>query len=215
MWVRLKVVKQIDVRGTPTKKYPGDWVDIGKQQALLWLSVGDAEIPDMVSHNFDFSECAAHIVENFQKAQSRIVPIYENLKVIDNPIYEYQQRNKAMYWNPKAFLRVELLPIGFSFLDKWDIACPLYNYDALALGEGTPEEQERTKDVIHDLRVLMYDTRLIFARKCDETKEVFKLWRDDVNNGDNDRLAFLRAMYKVKPLMLALPSTWTDKDAPR
>ena len=101
------------------------------------------------------------------------------------------------------------------YLDKWDIACPLYNYDALALDEGTEEEREQTLDVIHDLRVLLYDTRLIFAKKCKQVDQLLTLWREDVNNGKNERLSFLRAIYIVKPLILALPSTWTDKDAPR
>ena len=34
--------------------------------------------------------------------------------------------------NLDSLLRVELAPVGFSFLDMWEVACPLVDYDVLA-----------------------------------------------------------------------------------
>ena len=51
----------------------------------------------------------------------------------------------------------------------------------------------------------MYDTRLIFARNEPEIVKLFDLWQKE----GGGVLAFLRAVYTVKPFILALPSTWT------
>ncbi len=51
----------------------------------------------------------------------------------------------------------------------------------------------------------VYDTRLMFIRRCHATRELVDEWvAEDGHRG----LAFLRALYRVKPLVLALPTTW-------
>ena len=46
MWIKLLTVKQIEIAGDTKTYYPGDWVEIGKQLAMLFVAEGTATIPD-------------------------------------------------------------------------------------------------------------------------------------------------------------------------
>ena len=65
--------------------------------------------------------------------------------------------------------------------------------------------------MIRDLRVPMYDTRVIFAKLTPDTARLIKIWNEI--EGDR-RLAFLQALYKVKPFILALPANWAGANVP-
>jgi len=62
--------------------------------------------------------------------------------------------------------------------------------------------------VVFDMRVQVYDTRVIFARKCRDTDALFAAWGKEKARGVDERLAFLRALHRVVPLVNALPPTW-------
>ncbi len=213
MWVRLKTIQNIDRHGKNIIYHPGDWVDVGKQTALLWLSRGDAEIPSYRKEQFKQGEAGVIIrgVEDATSFQPRFDQSKLNLTLITGE--PYIAFDKTMIWHPNVTLRPELIGAGFSFLDTWEIAAPLYSYDELAVHIGNEVERERTKAVIHDLRTPVYDTRLIFVKHCETTQRLFKLWLDENESGDDERLTFMRAYYMIKPLMLALPVTWHDERA--
>ena len=212
MWIRLKSIQHIERNGKLHTYHPGDWVDVGKQSAMLWMSRGDAEIPSYKRDQFIAGEAGVII-----KAES-IEPytlIFEQAKLIltlvtGEPNIAF---NKTMAWDPHAPLRTELISAGFGFLDTWEIACPLFSYDRLAIHTGSEAERAKTQAVIRDLRVPMYDTRLIFVRNCENTKRLFDQWLNEKDAGGDEQLSFMRAFYAVKPLMLALPITWTQPHA--
>ena len=114
----------------------------------------------------------------------------------------------TLLWNPKLRLRGELVPVGFHLLNTWQVAAPLWDYKELACHVGTDDDRECTQDVVRDLRMPLYDTRLIFVKRCGDTKALIDTWREE--EGD-EKHAFLRALYKVKPLILALPVTWKGR----
>lgn len=105
----------------------------------------------------------------------------------------------------------DLLPAAWHFLQRWDAAVPLWRYGVLAADVGTAEEREMTRAVVHDLRVLLHSVELLFVNTlsgggCD----LYLAWADEVQkveSGDR-RLAFLRAVYQVKPRLCVLPTTW-------
>jgi hypothetical protein len=123
-----------------------------------------------------------------------------------------------MVYHPGLRLRKELVPVGFHLLDTWQVAIPLYDYDKLAIHLAQGAERERTAAVLPDLRVPMYAWELMFLRRCDETGELLRVWREEQGaphaepHADTLRLSLLRALYRVKPLVLALPTTWIWKD---
>jgi hypothetical protein len=212
MWVRLLSIQNITQRGKLVRFNPGDWVDIGRQTAMLWISQGAAEIPNPERWGkFAISGGAGvRILSNAEGALQHPIldPFRKNLEIsIGAPELPYE---RTMLWSPALKLRRELIPTGFSLLDTWQIAIPLQDYKRLACHVGGEEEQERTREVIRDLRVPLYDTRLMFIKKCEETERLLETWRAD--EGDPS-LSFLRALYTTKPLVLALPPTWTDHRA--
>lgn len=107
-----------------------------------------------------------------------------------------------------------LLEAGFAFLEKWEVAAPLWRYGVLAQDVGTPSDRARTEAVALDLRVLLYGHELLFVRRGSEGERFLETWRQECDGGD-ERLAFLRALHLVKPLLCALPCAWLSGDAQR
>jgi hypothetical protein len=95
-------------------------------------------------------------------------------------------------------------------LDTFDLAVPLFSYTELACHVGDDLDRAITQEVVHDLRVPLYDTRMIFLRKSQETEILIKRFESERESGKDIRLAFLRALYKTPLTVLALPITWTN-----
>lgn len=198
MWVRLKTIKYISKNGKTTPHYPGEWVEVGGQQARSWQVAGEADRPDQPDMKV-LSGCGLVIQGAIGKAAS----LLPGLDIVSGePTLTF---SKTLYWDTRANFRPEFVGAGFSMLDRWEIAVPLAAYDRLADSIGSEEERSRTVDIIRDLRVPYYDTRLLFLRRCQRVEKLLSLWRDET--GDS-RLAFLRVLYQVKPKMQALPVMW-------
>lgn len=214
MWVQLRSIQYFTENGKQVTKYPGDWVNVGKQQARLWLSRGDAVLPGGNGHAEITSEESGIVVTGSVEFARRTLEVYGDQLQIEETeptlIYEH-----TMIWDTSLHIQREMVPVGFSFLDTWQLAVPLWDYTQLAVSVGKPDERDRTAEVIRDLRVPLYDTRLMFVKRCPDTVKLFDLWLSDVEDGEDVKLSFLRALYKVKPYVLALPVTWTDVNAPR
>jgi len=105
-----------------------------------------------------------------------------------------------------------LLDAAWGWLDKWDCAAPLWRYGVLAQDVGGLSERERTEAITRDLRIPLYATELLFVRRSETTEQLLAVWQAERDGGD-ERLAFLRALYEVKPLFLALPRSWLAKRA--
>jgi len=213
MWVKLKVRKQIEDQGRHHNYQPGDWVNIGKQMAAQWIQKGEAEIPDQVQSGFVFEH--AGIVTNFDINTTKTLLDEYRIDVAvsaghPNLIYE-----KTLLWDPELPLPRTSIASGFLLLEKWDIVCPLFDYSVLAINVGTDEDREYAKSIVRDLRVPLYDHRMIFCKRNADTDRIIKEWSDLLSDGMNNQLSLLIAIYKVKPFILALPTTWTDNSAPR
>jgi len=102
----------------------------------------------------------------------------------------------------------DLLPAAWAFLDRWDAACPLWRYGETAENLGTKKERQITQDIIRDLRVLLYSHELLFVRKNEAGIALLEKWQSEMERGPDQRLAFLRAYYQVKPRLCALPISW-------
>lgn len=214
MWVRLKSVQYVDVHGRQKTFYPGDWVDVGKQTALLWISQGGAELPsaDALKKLSNIADTGI-LVEGEAQAQitQSLLKTY-NIALAVEEGAPYPRFDRTLIWN-SASLRPELVPVGLGLLDTWQIAVPMADYKQLASTVGTQEERDLTLSVIRDLRVPTYETGIMFVRKCQETTDLLAMWQKDIKSGHDVHLSFLRALYTVKPLVLALPSTWHTHEA--
>ena len=203
MWIQLVQSKQIELSGIHKRYNPGDWVDIGKQTALMWLADGSAQIPEALDFTHISGELSGIATDDRELLTKRTAQ-FQDVKIeeVTKPTIIW---DRTAWVDSSLELRPELLPIGFGMLERWQIAVPLYDYKVLAIHYGEADEREKTKKIVRDLRCLMYDTRLIFARNEPEIVKLFDLWQKE----GGGVLAFLRAVYTVKPFILALPATWT------
>ena len=114
--------------------------------------------------------------------------------------------------DPAVMIRQPDQDAAFRWLDMWEMAVPLRPYTELALHHGDDEERALTKTLVRDLRQPVYDSRAVFVREgCPAVDALMAAW-------DEERAAcrckgfcglpFLRALWRVKPLVLALPAGW-------
>ena len=177
---------------------------------MLWISRGDADIPQRTPYgDFPIATGSGVLVTNgsMERAEHLLEPFKGDLMIEAGKFALHFQRN--LLWDMEVKLEMALLPVGFGLLDVWELAVPLCDYQTLVVHLGSDEEKERTKAVIRDLRVPLYDVRLMFVKHCQNTVDLFSRWQKECDAGDDERLAFLRALYITKPLVLALPMTWT------
>ena len=201
MWVRLKSIKQVDVNGRARSHYPGEWVDVGKQTALAWIAVGDAERPDVP--DMTVLEGCGIVSANSSLAKT----IFPGLDVTESnqPVIPY---TRTLYWGAgKLKPNPELIINGFNLLERWEVCAPIYSYTMLASEIASGAEYERALAVLRDLRVLFYEPGFVFLRQGRTAKKLLEVWNQE-SNFYNGRLAFLVALYKVKPLLMALPVEW-------
>lgn len=118
--------------------------------------------------------------------------------------------DKTLITTPGTRVPFDLLPAAWGFLERWDAAVPLWRYDVTAATAGTAAERERTAAVIRDLRVLLHATELLFVRGNEAGTALVAAWVESLGEaGEADRqLAFLRAVYRVKPRLCVLPVSW-------
>lgn len=204
MWVQLRQAKQINVNGHPTPFQKGDWVEVGRQTAERWKAAGECYIPKTEAATIASLDSAGVIV-----TRASLKDVADKLGDFRTEVGEPACTwHKTIVWDGHASARIAMFPIGLRLLDTWEVACPLCSYDRLAISEGDEDEQARTKAIVRDLRVMLYDPRLLFVRQSEGGERLMAYWKQERGAGNNERLALLRAMYRAKPFVLALPVTW-------
>jgi hypothetical protein len=205
VWVQLRSMQQLEIGGKTERFFPGDWVEVGKQTAMQWVAAGHAWLP--LDRLTDDREAIGVVTVGYgmSKAESgRLKPI--QVVECEQPTLAF---TKTLLLEQPAYFRSELIPVGFKLLDTWEIAIPLLSYDTLAAQLSTPADRRKTEAVIRDLRVPVYNYRAMYVRDCEATQKLLSAWAEE-RTGGNDYLALLRAIYKVKPILCALPPNWLE-----
>lgn len=200
----LAIERILNEHGQEKTYYPGDWVRVTKGHARQLLAAGKAHVPER-SHRAELLTSNSGVV--IWGGAPGNEAVLDDLRFVhsDEPRLEYHQ---TMLWRPDLALKMHMVPVGFSLLKRWQIAVPLCDYDTLAMHVGNGQDHEAVLKLVSDLRMPVYDIRLMFVRRCPDTERLFELWRQEPGER---RLAFMRALFQVKPLVLALPTTWTAK----
>ncbi len=201
MWVQLKAIKIVCEKGASRTAHPGDWVNVGSQTANMWLAEGTAFIPSTEMSKI-MTGCGIMIRGTGHNELG----------------YAEKQGSELLYprtlfWDTRLELREELLPLGFHLLTTWEVAIPIYRYDLMADSIGTLAQRKKAEKVVRDLRVPLYDPRMVFVRRGPAGKELVTRWLE-YRQKTEERLALLMAIYEVKPLIMALPASWVH-NAPR
>jgi hypothetical protein len=110
-----------------------------------------------------------------------------------------------------------LVPAGFEYLKRWDVAVPLWRYGVLAESLGSDAERARTRKIVRDLRIPVYGCELLFVADTELGRALVETWRRECAPPEStpwtggtldERLAFLRSFFLVKPRLCALPRSW-------
>jgi len=206
VWVQLVQSMHIEERGIMVQKYPGDWIEVGKQFARRLVAEGKAVSPFPETVVVEEPEGTSGIMV-FGRGDAPEVGV----ETSDEGVWEMRW-HKTAFFDTSASVNPVFFAVGLGLVTRWEIAAPLWDYRRLARDEeASDEELAYTASVIRDLRVPLYDVRLMFVRRCEGTRRLFEMWADD---GQHTRLGFLRSLYRAKPLILALPVTWTGQHAP-
>ena len=120
--------------------------------------------------------------------------------------------DRTLIVGPGRAVPWHLVKAGFAFLERWEAAAPL-TVNLLAAEIGTAGDRERTAAMVRDLRVPVYACDLLFVRAGEAGEQLLAAWRSEMADGAEERLAFLRALYQVKPVFLALPRSWLAETA--
>jgi len=210
-WVRLNTLKNIERNGKLRQYHPGDWVAVGKATALRWIAEGEAFDPKAEIREFVGDDFGIRIIGNSGIGRDILARAGDGDPIptaIEGALLPWEL---TLIWDPSSLLRQEILSIGFNFLSVWQVACPLMKYEIMASNTGGPEDRGITAELIGDLRVPMYDPKLVFVKRCSDTREMVKVWKEEQEiSPASPRHSFLRAIYKTKPLILALPPNWTN-----
>ncbi len=207
MWVRCLGIIHAEKAGSLETYHRGDWCELGKAEARRLLAEGRIEIPELSSPDDQtmlMENCGLVIWEQ-KEGYEKVV---EEYPALDYTLEKHKPElvyYKNIFWDGKSAIDPKLFPLGVSRLDSWQIAVPVLDMVTLAEDLGTEEEREHTKEVIYDLRVPVYDTGIIFARRSYHTEKLFDLW--DPHDG-NRELGFIRSLYQACPVLLTLPTNW-------
>lgn len=101
-----------------------------------------------------------------------------------------------------AMPNVSLLSQGVRWLEHWEVICPLRPYRELL---EQVEDSAAVVKALGDLRVPVYDPRLIFMRVSPKTRSFWKTFKE-LSRGYDMRVAFHLAVWEVMPYIKPLPA---------
>lgn len=206
MWVRLQSIQYVSVNAKQETYYPGEWVNVGKQLATSWIISGQADRPDIAELAL-ISDAGVQITDEDYLSRGKGIFPGISMESAPLPLILYP---RSLMWNGKVEICPEYVATGFTLLKSWELAIPIWDYNELARDIGSDSDRRKAAAIIHDLRVPCYNPFLFYARKCERVEQVLVKWvRSTITD---KRLALLCAIYEVKPLVLALPTTWGDTD---
>ena len=214
MWVRLNNNQNIVRKGVMTHYKKGDWVSVGRQTAQQWIDGGCAVgiDPEELAKGVQTTSgilVRGGIDKSWRKQLESIGEM--QLAFADEDWEPILPFTETLIWKTSLELRLDLLFTGFMLLKTWQVVVPLFDYTTLALHIGKQSERDATEAVIRDLRVPVRDTRLIYARRCDATRQLMTVWGEAMKTCPNEQLSFMQALYTVKPIVCDVPASWGGK----
>ena len=219
-WITLRRVKNIRIRGELKTFHPGDSVEVGKQTAIEWVLDGSAEDP--------FGEVGPPLhLKDLQKrgnlygirvrgeeSVKSLAPLGGLIKQISfgPPALPYKY---TLIWRPDIQTTSRVVRYGFMRVqeglpgeDAWEMAASLVSTSMLAETIGSPDEQRKTLQVIGDLRLPVYESRLVWVRRTDATLKLVAAWAAEVEAGGDEYHSFLRALYTNAAWLCTIPGDW-------
>ena len=219
-WITLRRIKNIRIRGTLKTYHPGDSVEVGKQTALEWVLDGSAEDPfGQVGVPLTFKDIQERgnlygIRVRGEEGLASLAPLGGLIKQISfGPLalpYKY-----TLIWRPDIQTGPRVVKYGFYRVqegrpdaDAWELAASLVSTSMLAETIGSPEEQKKTLDLVGDLRLPVYESRLVWARRTEASLKMVEAWAAELEAGGDEYHSFLRALYSTPTWLCTIPGDW-------
>lgn len=202
-------------------KHPGDWIEIKNRQMLAkWVADGKVEVPHFMQAQAAaaiFNDDCAALVRCDPKAKISL-GVFSDYASAINIVKSKKLHLPAKHnliWLPRFPLTKPQLIIGFSLIsadrkgyDAWDMAAMMLPDSMLAGAVGSAQDRKRTKEVIGDLRLPVYNTGAIWVKRSKKTEAIISAMQDELDGGAGDEHAFLRAVYDTPIKLCTLPATW-------
>jgi len=210
-WVRALETVMISEKGRLVSKHPGDVFAVNNMLLRELLQTQQAELigPSVgtsLRNLYNLMDCGIVVTGSLAKAKAHLKKSNYDLDLTTGRELAFP---RTLLWNPNVNLRLDLVPVGFHRLTAgWQIAAPLWRYQKLARDIGSDADRAKTAALIHDLRVPVYETGCMYIRRCAETRRLMRTWKKELQDGGDEKLAFMRALYKTKCVICALPTTW-------
>lgn len=225
-WVQLTRVKNIRVGGVSTTYHAGDSVEVGKQTAIGWLLDGSAKDP--------YGDIGPPVAQALGRRSEEfgILILCDPTEVSISGLGRFGKDIQISYasdgapsvpfkytliWDSLQIVSERMINAGFlRILDKegimeaWEIAACLLSHDTLASQVGDLEDQQKTEELIGDLRLPVYQTSVLWVRKTPVSEKVIADWLEGLKELADSSHAFLRSVYINKPLLCTLPPDWTS-----
>jgi len=214
------IIMAANEHGTLTTYHPDDWVPVSKQRARELLETGQAELPEeeqiQRALTEDLGDCGIYLRDGtIRDAQAAL----DGLKV---GVTEWSGALRLPYPRTLIWLKCQPLErkqiaLGFARIEDtgryaaWEVAAMLRSNELLASQMGDQAEQRRTREVIGDLRIPVYESSAVWVRKTPDTEDFITAWEAERQGSECDELAFLRALYRHRVLLCSLPAGWLGR----
>ena len=211
-WVKaIRPVVRRNFKGVYMNYAPGDWFECRNQEMAELLQQKKVEAS------------ALDIRANFENMDAGVLTIGHDVPgdMCDKYGLEIRRGDqlelpweRTVLWYPGASLTTEALVLGLMRIDAedpelaWEMAAMLDSESRLAQDVGTEEDKAFTMEVLGDLRLPVYGTKVLWVRKTEMTEEVLRLWRAEVDAGADERHAFVRTIYSCRVKLCTLPANW-------
>ena len=218
-YVTLRRVKNIRIRGELKIYQPGDAVKVGKQTALEWVLDGSAEDPfgqvgpPLLQADIQERGSEYGIRVRGPASFAGVAPLGEVIRQMSFglPALPYKY---TLIWRPDMETDPRMVRYGFMRVqeiegeDTWELAASLVSTSLLANSLGSEEEQKKTFDAIGDLRLPVYESRLVWARRTPDTLKFVAAWAMELENSGDEYHSFLRALYTNPTWVCTIPGGW-------
>ena len=205
--------KRIRKKGVSKTYFPGDTVEVGRQQATAWILDRTAQDP--------FKQLAPTVLKK-QGATYGVIVLADKGAINDGhlshlfgdlPIVYKAKKLPYDYtfvYLPSVKISHQLLSFGWLRIAEtgWDMAARLVNLKATIGKVGTKEEQALTKKMIGDLRLPVYESGLLWFSRSSKTQDFYAEYASASLSKTNRYHVFLRTLYHQRPLLCTLPLDW-------
>jgi len=210
-WVQALKAFRIDT----TLYQPGDWLQVNRLAMRKLMEEGRVETPmEIVAETFDLSGCGI-----FQRGEA---PALKDCWIpITSEGDNWLPYDRTVIWLPgtKAFTMARVA-LGLSYIEagddynSWEMAAALAS-EAKTVGQfGSEDEQQKTLKLLGDLRLPVYQTDMVWARRTPATEAMVAAWRAEVESGADEIHAFVRALYTHSVRLTTLPPQWLSGHRP-